>query len=68
MSGAQLTQAAMRLVGVEGGGGLEGVLGVDEIDLGGLDAAVEQRVEHEVLLGEFWARTIFLPFRSADRA
>ena len=47
MSGAQLTTPASRLVGVEGGGGLEGVLRELELDFRRLHAAVDQRVQHE---------------------
>ena len=47
MSGAQLTAPARRLVGVEGRGGLEGVLRELELDFRRLHARVDEGVQDE---------------------
>ena len=49
MSGAQVTTPARRLVGVERGGGLEGVLRELELDFRRLHAGGDQHVQHEEL-------------------
>ena len=49
MSGAQLTHARDRLVGVERRGGLEGILRELEIHFGRLHSGIDQRIQREVV-------------------